>query len=61
MWSSWIMKIVGVIECNNSNLGMWKITHMSTKGIAIPFAKDGTTPTSTSRNQTRIGTPICDA
>jgi len=55
------MKIVGVIKCNNSNLGTWKIIHMSTKGIAIPFAKDGTTPTSTIRNQARIRTPICDA
>jgi hypothetical protein len=40
---------------------MWKVTHMSTKGIAIPFAKDGTTPTSTIRNQERIKTPIWDA
>jgi hypothetical protein len=34
---------------------------MSIKGIAIPFTKDGTTPTSLSKNQTKIITPICDA
>jgi hypothetical protein len=55
------MKIVGVIECNNSNLVTWKIIHMSTKGILIPFAKDGTTPTSAIKNQARIRAPICDA
>jgi hypothetical protein len=34
---------------------------MSTRGTIIPFLENGTTPTRTSRNQTRIGTIICNA
>jgi hypothetical protein len=40
------METIGVIESKNSNLGMWKTTRRSTKGIVIPFTKNGMTPTS---------------
>jgi hypothetical protein len=37
--------MVAGIECENSNLGMWKTTYNSIRNIVIPFARDGTTPT----------------
>jgi hypothetical protein len=44
-WRYWIVRTIGVIKCKNSNFGMLKITHMSTKKNIIPFTRNGTTPT----------------
>jgi hypothetical protein len=40
---------------------MWKITCKSTKSNNIPFTRNGTTPTSTTIKQMKIGMGIWDA
>lgn len=54
------MKKIGIIECKNSNFGMWKITHMSTKSNVIPFTRNGTTLISTTKKQMKIKITIWD-
>jgi hypothetical protein len=54
------VKKIGIIECKNSNFGMWKIIHMSTKSNVIPFIRNGTTSTSTTKKQMKIGIAIWD-